>query len=143
MNTSTSSPKAKQKARRYAMQALYGWLISNNNLSDIEEHYLTERNGKYFDVAYFRKLLHNVPAKIQELDELAKPHVSRPITDINPIELTILRIAIYELQHNLNIPYKVVINEALELAKMFGADDSHKFINGVLDPLAKQLRTNE
>lgn len=135
-------PKARQKARRYAMQALYGWMISGNSIAEIEQHYLGERNNQKFDVDYFCKLLHEIPPVIEQLDELAAPKVSRPIAEVSPIELSILRVATFELWRCLDVPYKVVINEALELAKMFGAEDSHKFINGALDPIAKELRQN-
>lgn len=136
-----SSTKAKQKSRRYAMQALYGWLISDNDLKQIETHYLNERNNNKFDVIYFKSLLHQIPEKIKELDEHIEPFSSRKVSDISPIEITILRIATFELLYSSNIPFKVIINEALELAKMFGSDDdSHKFINAILDPLAKKAR---
>ena len=131
--------KFRQKARRYALQALYGWLINNNNLREIEEFYLTDRNPKKFDVEYFCRLLHKIPTMIADLDQLMRPFLDRPLADLNYIELIVLRIATYELQHELDIPYKVVINEALELEKTFGAEDGYKFVNGVLDKLARSL----
>ncbi len=133
----------RKKARRYALQALYGWALSDNALSDIEQHVLIEHAEEQFDKDYFTVLLYEVPKKVSELDVLMSPYLSRKLEDVGPIELTILRISIYELKERLDIPYRVVINEALELAKTFGAADSHKFVNGVLDKVAQALRAAE
>jgi transcription antitermination protein NusB len=137
------SAKKRHQARLYAMQALYSWHVASLNISEIEDTFLTGQNKSKFDVSYFVKLLHDIPSKITEIHALIIPYLKdREISDLGPIELSILRIAAYELKyHNDEIPYKVAINEAIELAKMFGADDSHLFVNGVLDPLAKELLT--
>ncbi len=135
--------KARHKARRYALQALYGWLMSGNDLRSIEDYSLQDKNHDKVDVEYFRGLLYNIPANIEKLDAIITPYLSRTINEIDPIELTILRMATYELQYNIEVPYKVIINEALELTKSFGATDSHKFVNGILDKLAKALRGAE
>lgn len=135
--------KARHKARVYVLQALYGWLLTSNDLYDIEEFFLQEKNSAKFDLEYFRHLLHNIPATLQQLNALISPCLQRPLSDVDPIELTILHIAAYELRYNIDIPYKVVINEALELTKSFGAVDSHKFVNGILDKLARTLRSSE
>jgi len=129
--------KKKSNARRFAMQALYGWMISNNDLLSIESHYLQERNPKNFDVDYFRVLLHDVPQKQPQLDQEIIKYSNRTINQLDPIELGILRIASYELIFCKDTPFKVVISEALELASMFGSETSYKFINAVLDRLAK------
>lgn len=134
---------SRKKARRLAMQALYGWALSGNDLTDIESHILLDNEPDTFDFPYFQILLHEVPTRVDKLAALMSPHVSRPVNDLDPIELTILRIALYELQERAEIPYRVVINEALELAKTFGSSDSYKFINGVLDKAARIARPNE
>ena len=135
--------KGREKARRYAMQALYGWLISENSIKDIEAFYMADRNPKNFDVEYFSRLLHGIPAELGELDSELTPFLDRPFTHLDPIELTILRIATYEFKYSFDVPFKVVINEAVELAKVFGAVDSHKFVNSVLDKAAKYFRNQE
>ena len=134
--------KKKSNARRFAMQALYGWMISNNNLLSIEQHYLQERNPKNFDVDYFKVLLHDVPLKLPQLDQEIIKYSNRTINQLDPIELSILRIACYELIFCKDTPFKVIISEALELASMFGSETSYKFINAVVDRLAKDCRKN-
>ena len=133
----------RKKARRYALQALYGWAVSQNPLSEIEKHVLLEHPAEEFDKEYFCQLLYEVPKNIETLETLMSPYLTRKLEDLGLIELTILRISVYELQERIDIPYRVVINEALELAKTFAAPDSHKFVNGVLDKVAKQLRATE
>jgi N utilization substance protein B len=135
--------KGREKARRYVMQALYGWLISNNALKDIEAFYLADRNPKNFDVEYFLRLLHGIPAILGEIDAELTPFLDRPFDSLGPIELTILRVATYEFKYSFDVPFRVVIHEAVELAKVFGADDSFKFVNSVLDKAAKYFRANE
>lgn len=130
-------------ARRYVLQALYGWELSNNDLKDIEADTLLEHAKDKFDRDYFIILLHEIPKQVAEIDLIMSPYLSRKLEDLGVIELTVLRIAVYELKEKLDIPYKVVINEALELAKTYGSQDSHKFVNGVLDKVAKQIRINE
>jgi N utilization substance protein B len=133
----------RKKARRYALQALYGWALSQNPVAEVEQHVLLEHAAEEFDKDYFGILLHEIPSKIENLEFIMSPHLSRKIEELGLIELTILRISVYELKERSDIPYRVVINEALELAKTFGAPDSHKFVNGVLDKIAKQLRIAE
>ncbi len=135
--------KARRKARQYALQALYGWLISNNKLKDIEEDYLQEHKSERFDITYFQHVLYNVPKCSKELDMQISPFLKRSLDRIDPVELTVLRLATYELQYYVDIPYRVIINEALELSKSFGATDSYKLINSVLDLIAKKMRSAE
>lgn len=130
----------RRKARRLVMQALYSWLISENNISDIEKYFLIENANDKIDTAYFSRLLHSIPQEVSVVDTLIAPHIDRKVSDVSPIELSILRLAVYELKFDLSTPYKVVINEALELAKTFGAVDSFKFVNGVLDKVARIVR---
>ncbi len=133
----------RKKARFLAVQALYGWQLSHNALADIEAHTLLEHGEEEFDLGYFRVLLHEVPAHISEIEVALKPHLSRVIEELDPIELVVLRIATYELLKRPDVPYRVVINEALELVKTFGATESHRFVNGVLDKVARDLRQSE
>ncbi|MDO6640102.1 transcription antitermination factor NusB [Shewanella sp. 5_MG-2023] len=128
-------PSERRKARRLAVQAIYSWQLSKNNVADVEHEFLTEQNINGVDVAYFRELLSGVASKATQLDDLLKPHLDRDIEDVSPVEKAIVRLAAYELTYRKDVPYKVAINEGIELAKAFGADDSHKFVNGMLDKL--------
>jgi len=133
----------RRKARRYALQALYAWALSNNPLSEIETYFLIEHHEDSYDKEYFHTLLHEVPANLEEIERIMSPYLSRNLEDLGPIELSILRLSVFELTKRLEIPYKVVINEGLELGKRFASPDSHKFINGVLDKVAKEIRSLE
>ena len=133
-------PSPRRKARELAVQALYSWQLSQNSVTDIDANFLTDNSARRFDIAYFQKLLHGVTADISNIDNTISPHVDRPLADVDPVEKAILRVAIFELNDCLDVPYKVVINEAIELAKSFAADDSHKFVNGVLDKAVKLIR---
>ncbi|EGT3624886.1 transcription antitermination factor NusB [Morganella morganii] len=128
-------PSERRKARRLAVQAIYSWQLSGNNIADVEHEFLTEQSLDGVDVAYFRELLSGVATKKTQLDELIIPHLERPIDEVSPVEKAIVRLATYELTFRKDVPYKVAINEAIELAKAFGADESHKFVNGLLDKL--------
>ncbi|MCS6127775.1 transcription antitermination factor NusB [Shewanella baltica] len=128
-------PSERRKARRLAVQAIYSWQLSGNNIADVEHEFLTEQSLDGVDVAYFRELFSGVATKKTQLDELIIPHLERPIDEVSPVEKAIIRLATYELTFRKDVPYKVAINEAIELAKAFGADESHKFVNGLLDKL--------
>ena len=135
--------KKRKHARDKALQALYQWQLSGEDLDWIKDHYLQEQGVSSGDEAYFLELLYKIPTMVTALEEAYKPYIAQFEDHVDPIETNILRIATYEFLHHLEIPYKVVINEAVNLDKVYGADDSHKFINGVLDPLARQLRPTE
>ncbi|MCH1929060.1 transcription antitermination factor NusB [Shewanella acanthi] len=128
-------PSERRKARRLAVQAIYSWQLSGNNIADVEHEFLTEQSLDGVDVAYFRELFAGVATKTNQLDELFIPHLDRPIDEVSPVEKAIVRLAAYELTFRKDVPFKVAINEAIELAKAFGADESHKFVNGLLDKL--------
>lgn len=132
------TPSMRRKARRLALQAVYQWHISAGEIKDIDARLRENCNPKKVDCDYFSTLIAGVVENIEKLDNAMEPILDRPIAEVNPIELSILRIALYELIYRLDIPYKVIINEALELAKMFGAEESYKYINGVLDKIAKR-----
>ena len=133
------SPKARTKARERALQALYQWHFTGQSVQEIEEQFLMEQNMSKADIPYFQKLLHGVPEQLNELDKGFGRFLDRPLPQIDPIELAILRIGCYELTFCPEVPYSVVIDEAIELAKKFGAEKSHKYVNGVLDKLAHAL----
>lgn len=133
----------RRKARHYAMQALYQWYMAQAALADIEAEFLADYDFSHVDKAYFQALLHGVPAHLDELDNSLLPLLDRALKDLDPIEHTLLRMGQFELKHRVDVPFKVVINEAVALAKKFGATDSHKYINGVLDKSARQLRKPE
>lgn len=133
-------PSPRRKARELAVQAVYSWQLSQNSVTDIESNFLVDNSSRRFDIEYFQQLFRGVTSKVSQLDEAISPHVDRPIDDIDHIEKSILRVAIYELNDCTDVPYRVVINEAIELAKTFAADDSHKFVNGVLDKAVKLIR---
>jgi N utilization substance protein B len=134
-------PSARRKARELAVQAIYSWQISHNPIKDIEVNFLTDNAKRRFDIPYFQLLLNGVAEHVSQLDIAITPHVDRPLNDIDQVEKAILRIAVYELSQQQDVPYKVVINEAIEIAKEFAADDSHKFVNGVLDKAVKLIRS--
>ncbi len=134
-------PSPRRKARELAVQAVYSWQISQNSVSDVEVNFITDNTKRRFDIEYFQLLLRGVTANVNELDLAISPHVDRPLDDIDQVEKAILRVAVFELSDCQEVPYRVVINEAIELAKSFAADDSHKFVNGVLDKVVKLVRS--
>ena len=135
--------KKRKHAREKVLQALYQWQLSGEDLDWIRLHYLEEQGVSSGDEAYFLELLYKIPSEVEQLDETYRKYMTHTEDRLDPIECNILRIATYEFIHHLEIPYKVVINEAVNLAKAYGADESHKFVNGVLDPLSLQLRELE
>ncbi|HDM8433649.1 TPA: transcription antitermination factor NusB [Yersinia enterocolitica] len=133
-------PAARRRARECAVQALYSWQLSKNDIADVELQFLSEQDVKDVDIAYFRELLSGVAVNAASLDALMAPVLSRQLEELGQVERAVLRIALFELSKRDDVPYKVAINEAIELAKTFGAADSHKFINGVLDKVAPTVR---
>jgi transcription antitermination protein NusB len=134
---------ARREARTLAMQALYSWHIAGQALNEIEAQFRVDNDFAAVDGAYFHEILHGVARQKTEIDEAFTPLLDRPLDEIDPVELSILRLSTYELKNRIDIPYRVVINEGIELAKVFGATDGHKFVNGVLDKLAPRLRADE
>ncbi|MCW2478452.1 transcription antitermination factor NusB [Candidatus Symbiopectobacterium sp. NZEC135] len=133
-------PAARRRARECAVQALYSWQLSKNDIADIELQFLSEQDVKDVDISYFRELLAGVAMQAEKLDALMAPYLSRQLDELGQVERAVLRIALFELSKRDDVPYKVAINEAIELAKVFGAEDSHKFVNGVLDKVAPTVR---
>ncbi|VAX76514.1 N utilization substance protein B [Serratia symbiotica] len=133
-------PAARRRARECAVQALYSWQLSKNKINEIEYQFLTEQDLGGVDIAYFRELFSGVAVNAARLDSLMVPYLSRQLEELGQVEHAVLRIALFEIQIREDVPYKVAINEAIELAKTFGAEDSHKFVNGVLDKAAAIFR---
>jgi N utilization substance protein B len=136
-------PAARRKARELAVQGLYAWQMSGNPIEQIELSIATTNNMQKVDMEYFQALLRGVAKRTQELDKAIKPYLGRLPEELDPVEKAILRLATLELVERFDTPYKVVINESIELAKTFGAEESHKFVNGVLDKAVKTLRKDE
>lgn len=134
----------RKKARELAMQAIYSWQMTGNPIAEIELNIATQQDMNKVDMSFFQEALRYVAQNSDELDEAYRKYVTdRPLADIDPIEKAILRLATFELLQRIDVPYKVVINEAIELGKEFGAADSHKFVNGVLDKAVRLLRKDE
>ncbi|MES9830791.1 MAG: transcription antitermination factor NusB [Candidatus Thiodiazotropha sp. DIVDIV] len=133
----------RSQARKHAVQAIYQWQMAGQDVSDIANQFIEEQDLSSFEFPYFQDILQGVPAHLVQLDELLKPSLDRAIESVDPVERAILRIGVYELKHKIEVPYRVVINEAVEMAKVFGAEQGHKFVNGVLDQVAKKVRSVE
>ena len=135
--------QARAKARRLALQALYQWDLSGTDLKLIEQQFRESEEYPGVDEDYFHELLHQVPARLDVIEDGLVACMQIPWAQLDPVERAVLRLASYELQVRLDIPYRVVINEAVNLAKKFGAEQAHKFVNGVLDQAARSLRPHE
>lgn len=134
---------ARHKARHYAVQALYQWHMAGAEAAQIEAEFRTEYDMSKVDVDYFHDLLHGVVTQSDMLNHAFLEHLDRPMKELGAVELALLQAGCYELQNRLDVPYKVVLNENVNLAKKFGATDSHKYINGVLDKVARSARQVE
>lgn len=125
------------------MQALYQWQMTDQRPRLIEQQFDQQHDFKKVKRSYFIELLHGVPAELERIDRTLTLHVDRPVKKIDPVERAILRIAVYELLNRPDVPYRVIINEAINLAKQFGAEASHKYVNSVLDKVARRQRSLE
>ena len=134
---------AKTNARRCAVQALYQWQMTGETLSQIEINFIEEDRLKGAQKNYFAEIFHGIPEQLNKIDAALAEFVDRPVEKIDPVERAVLRIGVYELINRLETPYKVIINEAVNLAKYFGADGSHKYVNGVLDKVSRKIREVE
>ena len=133
----------RHRAREFALQGLYQWLLNNEPASTVITNIRSAHGFEKADGDYFRELLNGAIAQSVELRELIAPTVDRPVTELSPIEHAVLLLGAWELKNKIEIPYRVVINEAVELTKSFGGIDGHKYVNGVLDKLAPRLRSDE
>ena len=129
----------KQRSRARVVQALYQWLVSGENIKKIEQQFLNQKEGK-ISKAFFSNLLLNIPKNIAALEDFIHPTLDRDIGELGPTEKAILYLGVYELKFQPEVPYKVVINEAVELAKLYGAEGSFKLVNSSLDKIALELR---
>jgi N utilization substance protein B len=140
---SRSSAQRRALGRRLALQALYQWQLAGQDVRDIEAQFLERDEGREADLGYFHDLLHGVPEHLDRLDADLGPFLDRPLSEVDPVERAALRIGAYELGFRPEVPFRVVINEAVELAKRFGAEQGHRYVNGILDRLARRLRASE
>ncbi|MRI32806.1 transcription antitermination factor NusB [Endozoicomonas sp. OPT23] len=136
-------PSARRRARQLALQALYQWQMSKSSIAQIEMQFRSDNDFSKVDDGYFHMLLTGIARDASKLDDTMSPILDRPLTQLDPVETAALRIGCYELVNRADVPYRVVINEAIELVKRFGAQDSHRYINGILDKLAPRIRTEE
>ena len=138
------SRHARVRSRRSIIQAYYQWMLTRRPVGEIITEFKTDRAElKKADVDYFRDALRGMVAQADQLESELQPFLDRPPAELDPVERAVLTLGQYELMHHPEIPYRVVINEAVELAKMFGAEQSHKYVNGVLDKLARKYREVE
>ena len=140
-NAQYKSPR--HRARELALQGIYQWRVSGSDASDIEKHLQGEKNLGRYDKAMYAKLLRGAIVEHEALETLLAPHLDRALDELSTVEFSVLLLAAFELSRQLDVPYKVVINEAVELAKTFGGTDGHKYVNGVLDKLAPKVRELE
>lgn len=134
---------ARHKARELALQGLYQWLLAEENAQEIRTHLAEFKGYGKADQEYLERLLDGAIADATELEAAFAPLLDRPVGELSPVERGVLLIGAYELAHMPDVPYRVVINEAVELAKSYGGTDGHRYVNGVLDKLAARLRPAE
>ena len=134
---------ARSRARRRATQAIYAWQMSGNAMTRVIEEFQHEQDMEIADIGYFEDLLRGVEKHRAELDAGLAPYLDRDMAQVDPIERAVLRLAAYELRYRVDVPYRVILNEAIEVTKRFGAEHGHTYVNGVLDKAAKQWRAAE
>ncbi len=138
-----SRTQTRHKARELALQALYQWQMAGASITEIEAQFRARNDMEKVDGGFFHELLTGVAYQVSKLDETITPLLDRNFDQLDPVECATLRLGCFELLQRSDVPYRVVINEGIELAKKFGAQDSHKYINGILDKLALELRPAE
>ena len=136
-------PVERRKARQFAVQAIYQWQITKISVGPLLEQFSIDQDMSKSDVPYFKELVSGVIARSESLDEKLSPYLSRNIKDVDMVDIAVLRLAMFELTYRTDVPHKVVINEAIELAKDFATDESYKFVNGVLDKALRSLKLRE
>ncbi|MEI6897745.1 MAG: transcription antitermination factor NusB [Psychromonas sp.] len=136
-------PAERRRARQFAVQAVYQWQITGASFAQIIDQFSVDQDLSKTDVPYFKELLSGVINRIETLDENLSPYLSRKIKDVDMVDIAILRIAMFELSYRTDVPPKVVLNEAIELAKDFATDESYKFVNGVLDKALRSLKLRD
>ncbi|MDF1761652.1 MAG: transcription antitermination factor NusB [Coxiellaceae bacterium] len=148
MSQNKSSKKSdkvnpKHKSRALALQAVYQWDMTRQASTEVITQFMTEQDLTGSKQSYFIKLAEGVFEHLDAIDEMIATKIDRDKSELNPVELAVLRVAVYELQHCWDVPYRVVINEAIELTKEFGANQGYKYVNGVLDKIAPEVREME
>ena len=133
----------RRRARKVAMQAVYQWQMTGTDIGPLEQEYRAAGALKKADDVFFAELLRGVLLRVGDIDELLAPVLDRAVDELDRVELALLRLGAYELKERIDVPYRVVIDEYVELAKQYGAEDSYKYVNGVLDKLSLSLRTLE
>lgn len=136
-------PAERRRARQFAVQAIYQWQITQTGVTQIIEQFSVDQDMSKADVPYFKELLMGVVQRVASLDEKLSPYLSRKIEDVDMVDIAVLRLAMFELTYRTDVPHKVVLNEAIELAKDFATDESYKFVNGVLDKALRSLKLRE
>ncbi|KPU83489.1 antitermination protein NusB [Psychromonas sp. PRT-SC03] len=133
-------PAERRRARQFAVQAIYQWQITKGQVGQIIDQFSVDQDLSKTDVPYFKELLAGVVNQIETIDAKLSPYLSRKIGDVDMVDIAILRLAMFELSYRTDVPHKVVLNEAIELAKDFATDESYKFVNGVLDKALRSLK---
>ena len=136
-------PAERRRARQFAVQAVYQWQLTGTSFGQIVDQFSVDQDLSKTDVPYFKELLAGVINHKETLDEKLSPFLSRKIKDVDMVDLAILRLAMFELSYRTDVPHKVVLNEAIELAKDFATDESYKFVNGVLDKALRSLKLRD
>ena len=134
---------ARTNARKCAVQALYQWQVTNQSIAAIEKQFIEEDRLKKAQKSYFSELFKGVPEHLEEIDSALSEFVDRPVESINLVERAVLRVGVYEMLNRLDMPYRVILNESINLARCFGAEGSHKYVNGILDKIAQKIRAIE
>jgi len=144
-STASKAPQKspRHRARELAMQGIYQWRVTGGEGAAIEKQIHAEKNLGRYDKELFSRLLLGALGRHADLEALIAPHLDRPLIELSPVEFAVLLLGTFELSQHPEVPYRVVINEAVELAKSFGGTDGYKYVNGVLDKLAEQLRAPE
>ena len=137
------SINAKRRARKFALQALYQWSMTGQDLYEIEAQFRAANSMERVDTDYFCNILYGVPKHLETLETGIIAYLDRPIKDLNPVELSVMRLGAFELWHCLEIPYRVVLDESVSLAKEFGSQDGHRYVNGILNKVARVARALE
>ncbi|HEU4485184.1 MAG TPA: transcription antitermination factor NusB [Povalibacter sp.] len=140
---SARGTRARSVARKLAMQALYQWQLTGQSAADINLQFLNGDDIDGADREYFTELLKGCVADAQKINEAISPFIDRPLEQLDPVETAILMIGMFELENRIDVPYRVVINEGVDLCKRFGATEAHKYVNAVLDRAAREIRKAE
>jgi N utilization substance protein B len=143
MSSNKARPDRRHAARELALQALYQMHMSGASAVDVQAQFLVDQDFKQADKKMFGQLLRGVASQLESLDGMIEAHLDRALTELDPIELNVLRMGAFELSDSMSVPYRVVINECIELGKVFGATDGHKYVNSILDKLALEHREIE